>query len=159
MDHTCTVRELVEKFGMKELAVQESLAALRMLNLVKVSEDKPQPRYSFDVKALFALNRQILSRENEPSIIDNLDEEDRKMLRPFFQGDRILEIPLNQKKFRVLVSWLVTQFDTGVRYTEKQVNEIISRYHEDYATLRRALIDQNLMQREKGVYWRVSQEG
>jgi hypothetical protein len=36
------------------------------------------------------------------------------------------------------------------------VNEIIQRFHSDSATLRRELIGQHFMQREGGVYWRVS---
>jgi len=44
-----------------------------------------------------------------------------------------------------------------VKYTEKQVNEILGRFHEDTATLRRELIGFKLMAREGGggAYWRV----
>jgi hypothetical protein len=155
MDHESSVKELAEQFGMKEYAVLENLAALCSLNLVTVRDQK---RYSFDVKALYALNREVLARKELPTPIDHLEEEERKLLRPFFEGDRLIEFPVNVKKFNLLLKWLCTQFEVGVRYNEKQVNEIITRYHEDYATLRRAMIDENLMQREKGVYWRVGGE-
>ena len=36
------------------------------------------------------------------------------------------------------------------------MNEILSRYNEDYATLRRELVDFKFMAREKGVYWRLA---
>ena len=47
---------------------------------------------------------------------------------------------------------------SGTRYSEKQVNEILKRYHEDTATLRRELVGFGLMQREggEGEYWRVA---
>jgi hypothetical protein len=51
---------------------------------------------------------------------------------------------------------MVTQFEEGVRYSEAQVNETIKRYHPDSATLRRELIGNRLMQRENGIYWRVT---
>jgi hypothetical protein len=160
MDKPCTVQELARQFDMKELAVRETLAALRFLNLVTehkgVSDGEAQARYGFDIKALYALNKEMLSRENLPTPIDDLNEEERRMLRPFFNGERLMEIPLNPKKFRVLVHWLATHFEEGVRYSEKQVNEIITRYHEDYATLRRALIEEHLMERDHGIYWRIS---
>ncbi|MCE7861844.1 MAG: DUF2087 domain-containing protein, partial [Chloroflexi bacterium CFX2] len=42
-------------------------------------------------------------------------------------------------------------------YSEKRVNEILSGYHEDTATLRRELVGAGLMKREGGggEYWRV----
>lgn len=157
MECDCTVSELAQRFQMKELAVQDSLAVLRLINLVSAVHDGKQTRYRFDLKALYALNRDLLSRENQPSPVDDLENDaERNLLRPFFNGQRLMEIPTNGKKFSTLLKWLAAQFETGMRYNEKQVNEIITRYHEDYATLRRAMIDQNLMQREKSIYWRVS---
>jgi hypothetical protein len=51
----------------------------------------------------------------------------------------------------------VAQFDPGRRYAEREVNEIISRTHDDYATLRRELVDARLLARERDVYWLVAQ--
>ena len=51
--------------------------------------------------------------------------------------------------------WLVDFFDEGRKYVEQEVNEIIGQHHPDFSTLRRELIDQKLMQRERGVYWRI----
>ncbi len=43
----------------------------------------------------------------------------------------------------------------GRRYNEAEVNEIISRRHPDFATLRRHLVDEELMQRQRSIYWRT----
>jgi hypothetical protein len=47
-------------------------------------------------------------------------------------------------------------FEPGVRYSEKQVNEILARFHADTATLRRELVGYGLVEREEGggEYWR-----
>jgi len=50
------------------------------------------------------------------------------------------------------------EFEEGKRYPEKEVNQILERYHEDYAQLRRSMIDTCLMKRENGMYWRVDSE-
>ncbi len=42
-----------------------------------------------------------------------------------------------------------------MRYPEKEINERLEHCNPDYASLRRYLIDYGLMEREKGVYWRV----
>ena len=43
-------------------------------------------------------------------------------------------------------------------FPESEVNEIISRFHEDYATIRRELIMRRMMDREGGGgdYWRIA---
>jgi hypothetical protein len=66
-------------------------------------------------------------------------------------------IPAQQKKLEAILRYVVKSFETGKRYSEKRVNEILSKFHEDTATLRRELIGYGLMQREGrgGEYWRV----
>jgi hypothetical protein len=46
-------------------------------------------------------------------------------------------------------------FKPGVKYSEKQVNQALARYHEDTATLRRELVGYGFMKREAGgrAYW------
>ena len=46
------------------------------------------------------------------------------------------------------------EFDIGVRYPEKRVNEVLKRFHADSASLRRHLVDEGLLSRERGMYWR-----
>jgi hypothetical protein len=64
--------------------------------------------------------------------------------------------PTQHKKYEVVMRHVVQAFEPGKRYTEKQVNEILSRFNEDTAQMRRSLIDLSLMQRQGGggEYWR-----
>jgi hypothetical protein len=50
---------------------------------------------------------------------------------------------------------MVTKFQPGTHYTEKQVTTILKEAHEDFATLRRSLVDYGYMRRERGGgdYW------
>jgi len=48
----------------------------------------------------------------------------------------------------------VLRFSAGNRYSEKQVNLILRRFHADTATLRRELVGAGLLQRVQGEYWR-----
>ncbi len=69
--------------------------------------------------------------------------------------DRLLGIPAQHKKRMVILRWLAEDFRPGRRYPEAEVNQIISRRHPDFATLRRYLVDEELMQRQRSVYWRT----
>lgn len=70
-------------------------------------------------------------------------------------GDRLVSIPAQHKKRMAILRWLVEDFQPGRRYPEAEVNRIISRRHPDFATLRRYLVDEDLMQRRRSIYWRA----
>jgi hypothetical protein len=55
------------------------------------------------------------------------------------------------------LNYLIQHFDLDRIYTEREVNEIIKRFHIDTAGLRRDLIDAALLARESdgSRYWRV----
>ncbi|MBE6541248.1 MAG: DUF2087 domain-containing protein, partial [Ruminococcaceae bacterium] len=46
-------------------------------------------------------------------------------------------------------------FETDREYSEKEVNEIILRYHEDFCTIRREMIAFGMMTRDHEIYKRV----
>jgi hypothetical protein len=70
-------------------------------------------------------------------------------------GGRLREIPAQRKKRMAVLRWLVEEFQPGRRYAEAEVNQVIGRHHRDFATLRRCLVDEELMQRREGLYWRT----
>jgi hypothetical protein len=55
----------------------------------------------------------------------------------------------------VVLDRLSQEFEVGVRYPERQVNATLRRFHPDVAALRRYLVDEGLLDREAGVYWRA----
>ena len=79
---------------------------------------------------------------------------EQKVLRDFFDGERLKEIPASRKKRAVILKRLADQFSSGARYRETQVNEVLLRHHPDPATLRRELVGAGLLQREQSIYWR-----
>jgi hypothetical protein len=84
------------------------------------------------------------------------DSFDSRVLESFVGVDRRLRgIPVRRKKRLVILRWLVEDFQPGRRYHESDVNRIIGRRHPDFAALRRQLVDEELMQRHSGVYWRT----
>lgn len=50
---------------------------------------------------------------------------------------------------------IVKNFSTGRTYTEKEINRVLKRIFEDYATIRRALIDYGFIDRSNDCtkYW------
>jgi hypothetical protein len=154
-----TLAEIAAGLDMKDREALDHLAALREVGLAQADAptSSAPTAYRFDLEALYAMQRAVLSRANQRTPVDDIaDPATRKLLRNFFDGDRLKIIPESPHKFALLVRWLVTQFEVDRRYSEREVNAIISRYHEDYATLRREMINLRLMARENGVYWRIT---
>jgi hypothetical protein len=77
------------------------------------------------------------------------------VLRAFVRDGRIVQMPAARGKRRVLLEHIVSTFEPGVRYPEREVDATLRAWHDDYAMLRRYLIDEGLMARDAGVYWRI----
>ncbi|HAX82263.1 MAG TPA: transcriptional regulator [Actinobacteria bacterium] len=78
-----------------------------------------------------------------------------RVLQAFFSSDRLVEIPASQGKRRVVLERLAMEFEPGLRYPEREVNFTLALFHADFAALRRYLVDEGIMTRADGVYWRT----
>jgi len=75
------------------------------------------------------------------------------VLRNFFTEDgRLKQIPAQMKRKLVVFEYLVSQLREDLKYTEKEINEYITRHHEDYCTIRREFIIKQFMTRENNMY-------
>jgi hypothetical protein len=77
------------------------------------------------------------------------------LLSNFIRDGRIVTMPAKRSKRLVLLNHVAQMFEVGVRYNESEVNRILRNLNEDYAALRRHLVDEEFMGRERGVYWRT----
>src|SRR3954452_11259613 len=82
------------------------------------------------------------------------DPAEDAVLSSFVRDGRLVSIPTQRSKRRVVLEHLVRVFDVGVRYPEREVNALLAVWHPDTAALRRYLVDEGLLTRESGLYWR-----
>jgi hypothetical protein len=77
------------------------------------------------------------------------------ILAKYFAGEKLSEFPIKQKRKLVVLDRIAKAFESGRRYTEKQVNEIILAFYGDYATIRRYLVEYGFIDREPdgSAYW------
>ncbi|MGI9052202.1 MAG: DUF2087 domain-containing protein [Ilumatobacteraceae bacterium] len=98
--------------------------------------------------------RSALARPPRAEFADQPDER-RRVLDAFVKDGRITSFPAARGKRRVLLDWVAEDFEPGRRYSEPHVNAILGLRHDDTATLRRYLVDEELLDRESGEYWRI----
>jgi hypothetical protein len=84
------------------------------------------------------------------------ETEDRaRVLRAFVHDGRLVSIPAVHAKRVIVLDWLVQRFEPGRRYSEAMVNLILGQVHADTAALRRYLVDEGMLDRDHGEYWRA----
>ncbi|MGI8686532.1 MAG: DUF2087 domain-containing protein, partial [Acidimicrobiales bacterium] len=78
------------------------------------------------------------------------------VLRNFVSAEgRLTSIPTARAKRLVVLDFLAGRFEPGRVYVESDVNGILGRVHDDHAALRRYLVDEGLLERRDGFYWRA----
>jgi hypothetical protein len=82
------------------------------------------------------------------------DPAEDAVLSAFVRDGRLVSIPAQYSKRVVVLQHLVRVFEPGVRYPEREVNALLAVWHPDTAALRRYLVDEGLLSREAGIYWR-----
>ncbi len=94
-----------------------------------------------------------------------LSADQQKELGKYLKADGSLRQVPNSRtqagRFKIVLEYLQAAFETDVIYSEKEVNTIIRRFHEDVSGLRRDLVDANLLARERdgSKYWRTVKPG
>ena len=154
------VEELSKSLKIGASTVSHHLSVLGKAGLVAGKSQSYYSVYSLQVDPLEATARRLLHREDLKGLAGNKHEDpfDQKVLATFCSPEgRIKAFPVQEKKFLVLLRHILREFQHGVRYSEKQVNEILSRFNKDTARIRRALVDYRFMAREGGggKYWRI----
>jgi predicted transcriptional regulator len=155
-----SVEELAALLKLKPPTVSHHLARLSEAGLVKSRAESYYSVYQLDQSVLEEKARSMFSQQELSTVVAEVDADayDSKVIRDYSKRDGSLKtIPSQRKKLEAVLRHVVKAFDMGRRYSEKQVNGILARYHADTATLRRELVGHGLMQREGGggEYWRV----
>jgi hypothetical protein len=85
--------------------------------------------------------------------MEELNIENQKVIDNFFTSDgKLKNIPAQRKKKLMVFEHLLNGLKMGKKYEEKELNEYIKQFHEDYATIRREFIINHYMYRENGIY-------
>ena len=153
-----SVEKLAEALGLSVSTTSHHLASLAKAGLVSARVDGHYYIYSLQTEVLKSMSRTLLQDENLPKLSEGLGEDvfARKVLAAFLDEEgRITAIPVQEKKFIVLLQYVLKAFEPGRRYPEKEVNEILKRFNEDTASIRRGMIEYKMMEREGGggEYW------
>jgi predicted transcriptional regulator len=151
-------QELAKALDVTAPTISHHLSPLVMAGLVRVRRENSYHYYELSSEGLEHLAESAqhiasLIFPNNP--LPPRSEERARVLATFIQDGRLVSIPAQYKKRRYVMEELARSFEWGHLYDEKEVNAILKTFHEDFASLRREMIDQRIMMREDGRYWLV----
>jgi predicted transcriptional regulator len=153
-----TVEQLAAMLHLRPSTVSHHLSKLSEAGLVSGRTESYYNVYSLESETLRAIAQSLLANEVLPAAAAMVDTNayDRKVLDDFLLPDgRLISIPAQRKKLEVVLNHIALELEPDVRYSEKQLNTILSRFHEDTATLRRELVGYRLLARAGGEYWKI----
>lgn len=152
--------ELAERLGVTPATITHHAGKLRKASLIRERRDKNT--------IYFALHRDFLRLGAEATmhVICNTTQEEAEefmseknaalkasVLKNFFRADGTLKtIPAQLKKKLIVLEHLASKLEMGRKYPEREINEFIKQFHEDFATIRREFIMHEFMYRENQVY-------
>lgn len=149
--------QLAAMLGLAPSTVSHHLSRLAEAGIVEARQEGPYSVFRVRPRAFDRLERRLLDALPIAAESADVDAFDRQVLDAFLDAHgRLKAIPAQLKKRQAILRHIVTKFEPGERYTEKEVNAVLSRFHPDSSTLRRELIDSGLMARKDGgrQYWR-----
>ncbi len=149
---------LAKKLNLSQPTVTHHASKLREVGLIKERRDKNTVYFTLNPELIRqhaeATVRFIFEKGEEEEEMPELNETlEATVLRNFFAKDgKLRQIPAQYKKKLIVLQMLAEKLEPGRIYLERELNEWIKQYHEDFATIRRELIMHQFMYREREMY-------
>jgi DNA-binding HxlR family transcriptional regulator len=147
--------ELAAILGLNSATVSHHLSQLTAAGILQSEKDQYYQMYSLTGEILMKSIDEVVKLPQaglQASVAEDAYRD--KVLKTFLKHGRLIKLPAQQKKFQVILSKLLEEFEPDQEYTEREVNQILLEFHDDVASLRRGMIEYDMMTRAKGIYRR-----
>jgi hypothetical protein len=145
-----TPQQVADVTGLDQRSVAAALKRLHRGGLVSIVDGELR----LDV-AVFKETARAAAPEPDEDDHGVSDPGVAAVLRTFVRDGRLASIPVPRAKRRIVLEHIAAGFEPGVRYSERDVDAALRAWHDDYAALRRYLVDEDLLGRAEGLYWRT----
>jgi DNA-binding HxlR family transcriptional regulator len=150
------VERLSKRLGLTPSTISFHLKKLENAGIVYAKKEQYYLIYHL-VESVLKENILELIKDESSELSQQKEREEgyeKKVLDSFFEYGKLKSIPVQRKKRRIVLIKISKAFEAGKQYTEKEVNLIIADYHDDFCTLRREMLAEQIMERDGTIYWR-----
>jgi hypothetical protein len=152
---------LAEKLFVTPATITHHATKLREASLINERRDKNSIYFSlnhyFIKNNATATENLIYRKVNSKGGKDILHDEHKQMkesiIKNFFTTEgKLKNLPAQLKKKLIVLELIVSNLEKGRKYNEREINDFIKNFHEDFATIRREFIMHQFMYRENQIY-------
>jgi DNA-binding MarR family transcriptional regulator len=147
-------QDLAAEIGVAPATISHHLKVLGKAGLLVETRQPPYVFYQVDLEALTRAMRAVTTpkRVRELGSTAAIDEDTRGVLRAFFDGPRLRQMPMQRKKKEMVLEEVLRRIPRRKEYAEEELNRFIEVVFDDYCTVRREWVMGRYMTREHGVY-------
>lgn len=155
------VEELAHRLNKAVSTVSFHLKKLESVGLVKKNKEQYYTIFSINDDLFRLTLKDFISFENSEKLIQDKRIKDYrdKVLRTFIKKGKLTALPVQHKKKLIILDEIASRFIAGRSYTEKEADALINTVYEDHCTIRRLMIEEGIMERNKGIYKLKSNNG
>ncbi|MCR5343285.1 MAG: metalloregulator ArsR/SmtB family transcription factor [Butyrivibrio sp.] len=148
------VERLSERLGLSPATISFHLKKLVDAGAVKSRKEQYYTIYSINDEVFNVTILDILKEESEEKNLqkERDDAYRKKVIDSFFEYGKLKSIPTQRKKERIVLEEIAKAFEEGKEYTEREVNIIIADFNDDFCTIRRDMVAEKLLERDKTKY-------
>lgn len=145
---------LAAKLGLTPPTISYHMTKLKEIDVIYQRRDKNTIYFHLNEKKLKLMAGAILYIGDKPTDTAVISKEEKHQVISHFFNDegKLNNIPVKQKKKVIILEHLIQGLQVDQTYEEKELNEYIKQFYDDYATIRRELIMCHFMNRDHGKY-------
>ena len=157
MEEDMYVERLAERLNLTPATISFHLKKLVDAGAVTSRKEQYYTVYAINSDVFNVSILDILREKSEEKNLQDEREEAyrKKVLDAFFEYGKLKSIPAQRKKELIVLKEIAKSFEPGRDYTEREVNIIIADFHDDFCTIRRDMISEHILVRDKGMYRKV----
>ncbi len=143
---TSTIRNQRFAFREKYKQAKITVAMMELLeekreHLKNSQKEEPDMLINIHKSATNVDERYAITQSEKQAVLTRYFDKDNNLL--------IKEFPSKEKKKIIVLQHIASEFKSGKEYSEKQVNDILMHFFDDYVTVRRYMIEYGFMERSR----------
>ena len=148
------VEELSKRFNLASSTVSFHLKKLEEARLIHKKKEQYYVVFHPNLNVFTKSLRDLISFENKEKQTqqERIFRYKSKVIGTYFINGRLHKIPSQHKKRWIILEKIASELEDSRIYGEKELNDKISVFFEDYCSIRRYLVDEGILKRSKGEY-------
>jgi DNA-binding HxlR family transcriptional regulator len=149
------VEELAQLLDLSISTISFHLKKMEKVGIVKSEKEQYYVNYFLNRSIFDRTLKELLNLgKTDTSHFEKISKDSKsKVINTFFKDGNLTKFPVQHKKRLIIIEEFIKKFDPAKRYLESEIDDLINESYEDHCTIRRIMVDEKYLFREKQIYW------